>query len=210
MAYHRSYQIIASSARKDWSEVPALPVDQYLWLDNGYAPKVEVRSYYTAERLYVQFKVDESHPLVRYHQPNEPVYTDSCVEFFVQPLPGSDARYLNFELNAAGTLLLQLGEGRDRKYLEDAPPALFEIQTSYADREQHPEESGWELEFSIPFDWLTGLFPDFTVSSGQVLRGNFYKCGDETELPHYGSWNRVDSATPNFHLSASFGELVLE
>ncbi|MFF2016601.1 carbohydrate-binding family 9-like protein [Paenibacillus sp. NPDC058177] len=210
MANHRSYQIIASSARKDWSEVPALPVDQYLWLDNGYAPKVEVRSYYTAERLYVQFKVDESHPLVRYRQPNEPVYTDSCVEFFVQPLPGSDARYLNFELNAAGTLLLQLGEGRDRKYLEDAPPALFEIQTSYADREQHPDESGWELEFSIPFVWLSGLFPDFTVSSGQVLRGNFYKCGDETELPHYGSWNRVDSATPNFHLSASFGELVLE
>ena len=46
---------------------------------------------------------------------------------------------------------------------------------------------------------------------GNVLdfKGNFYKCGDETKTPHYGSWNPIENPTPDFHRPEGFGELVI-
>lgn len=92
-----------------WDNVSELSVSHYQWLDNGYAPEVKAALAYTSGRLHLQFRIYESMPKVSYYTPNEPVCKDSCVEFFVQPLPDSDPRYVNFELNAAGTLLLKLG-----------------------------------------------------------------------------------------------------
>ncbi|MNE91354.1 hypothetical protein D3C80_1889560 [compost metagenome] len=108
---------------------------------------------------------------------------------------------------------MQLGEGKEKRIpLANASSELFQIGGSFNDAEPEApcEKAFWELEFSIPFDWLRGLFPDFTVESGQILRGNFYKCGDETPVPHYGCWNRIDSGSANFHLSSFFGELKFQ
>ena len=71
-------------------------------------------------------------------------------------------------------------------------------------------ESGWEITYKIPFDFIRQLYPDFTAESGTVLRGNFYKCGNLTANKHYLSWSPTDSDTPNFHMPECFGELVLE
>jgi hypothetical protein len=35
--------------------------------------------------------------------------------------------------------------------------------------------------------------------------GNFYKCADDTENPHFLSWNPILLATPNFHCPDYFG-----
>src|SRR5690606_4084215 len=107
-----SKQQIEAPSPELWKTVEPLLVDQYLWLDNGYQPEVQVRIFYTPQNLYVQFRTYESDPLIRYHQFNDPVCRDSCVEFFIQPTPDTDDRYLNFEINAAGTLLLGLGPAR--------------------------------------------------------------------------------------------------
>ncbi|WP_025700605.1 carbohydrate-binding family 9-like protein [Paenibacillus forsythiae] len=61
----------------------------------------------------------------RHKEHNAPVYTDSCVELFMQPLPGSDPRYLNFECNAGGALLLQIGEGRENRLALTDSPAIY-------------------------------------------------------------------------------------
>ncbi|MEK3701835.1 MULTISPECIES: carbohydrate-binding family 9-like protein [unclassified Paenibacillus] len=209
----RSYLVQESKLPVNWNEIGPLGVDYYLWLHNGYQPKVEVKLCFTDERLHIRFQVYEENPLIRCNSPGDPVYKDSCVEFFIQPLPDSDARYLNFELNAAGVLLLQLGEGREQRIpLAQDSTELFQIKGDlHVNAGQTTgENTCWTLEFSIPFAWLQSLFPDFTVASGQILRGNFYKCGDETDMPHYGCWNRVDSASPNFHLSSCFGELKFQ
>ncbi|WP_438447751.1 carbohydrate-binding family 9-like protein [Gorillibacterium sp. sgz5001074] len=194
-----------------WEQVPPASIGHFLWLGNGYAPETEVRLCWTPERLHIRFRVREADPTVRYLERNGPVYQDSCVELFVQPCPETDPRYLNFELNARGTLLLQLGAGReDRRFLRDGESDdLFAIRSAI-----HPELPSsaagcWELEFSIPFRWLQGYFPDFRPESGWLLRGNFYKCGDDTPVPHYGCWSRVTSGTPDFHRSCDFGLLEL-
>ncbi|QWU17678.1 Carbohydrate-binding family 9 [Paenibacillus sophorae] len=206
----RLYRVARNSGSTDWKDISPLAVDRYLWLDNGYTPKVEVRGYYTSERLHIQFKVFEQDPLVRYREQNDPVYTDSCVEFFMQPLPGSDPRYLNFEFNAGGTILLQMGETRENRITLADSPALFQIDTALNRVDEHSGDTYWELAFAIPFNWLQSRFPGFRAESGQAFRGNFYKCGDETPIPHYGCWNRVASASPDYHQSRFFGELVFE
>ncbi|WP_081754928.1 carbohydrate-binding family 9-like protein [Paenibacillus durus] len=152
----------------------------------------------------MQFKVYEKDPLFRYKKQNDPVYTDSCAEFFMQPLPGSDSRYLNFEFNAAGVLLLQMGETRENRTTLADSPAIFQIETALNRIDEHSGDTYWELAFAIPFKWMQSRFPGFGTESGRVFRGNFYKCGDETPLPHYGCWNRVDSASPDYHLSRFF------
>lgn len=186
-----------------------LVLDHYMWLDNGCRPEVRVWLAYSHEALRILFRVYEENPLARFTRLNDPVYKDSCVEFFLQPTPGTDNRYLNFELNALGTLLLGLGEGRAQREYLNVDPALLGIQTSTVCVDPADGRSFWELQFSIPFSWLIASFPDFLPQPGTRMRGNLYKCGDETAFPHYGAWSRVTSPTPDFHRSCDFGELLL-
>jgi hypothetical protein len=58
----------------------------------------------------------ESNVLAKYKSMNELVYEDSCLEFF-QPLPEKSSRYLNFEFNSFGTMLLGIGAGRKGRAL---------------------------------------------------------------------------------------------
>jgi hypothetical protein len=46
--------------------------------------------------------------------------------------------------------------------------------------------------------------------AGHVARANFYKCGDETETPHFGAWSPVQTPQPDFHRPEFFGRLVFE
>lgn len=200
---------LSISAAK-WEDIPQLAIEHFLWKNNGYRPEVYVQLCYDEKKLYLRFHTYEQDPLIRYYQMNEPVYTDSCVEFFVQPSPEQDLRYLNFEINAAGTLLLGLGKNRDRTRLRDVDPALFQIKASVHEQDPIKQRKYWEIEYSIPFTFIQNYFPEFTPQEGTRLKANFYKCGDETAQPHYGCWNLIDSNTPNFHVSQYFGELVLQ
>lgn len=48
--------------------------------------------------------------LKRYKTDGDPVYKDSCLEFFINFYPNMLSRgYLNFEMNAFGTLLVEYG-----------------------------------------------------------------------------------------------------
>jgi len=165
---------------------------------------------YTEEELRLAFRVYEEAPLIRYTQPNDPVYRDSCVEFFVQPAPTDDARYLNFEINAAGTLLVGLGAGRqDRAYLGPSARPQVPVATATGLRDEADGESYWTACLRIPLNWLSSLFPSFVPCTGTEMRGNFYKCGDETPVPHYGCWSKVRSDAPDYHRSEDFGSLIL-
>ncbi|MHB1455061.1 MAG: carbohydrate-binding family 9-like protein [Saccharofermentanales bacterium] len=39
--------------------------------------------------------------------------------------------------------------------------------------------------------------------------GNFYKCGDKTDCPHYGCWNPILLPAPDFHVPAFFGDFIV-
>ncbi len=185
-------------------------IGHYQWTTSGYAPAVYVSVSYTAEELDIQFRIHEPDPLIRYDRHNDPVHLDSCVECFLQPTPDTDPRYLNFELNAGGTMHLGLGTDRwDRIHLaqEECLPVVVSTETGQIDADSG--DVCWRARLRIPWSWLAALFPALSAKPGARLRANFYKCGDETPVPHYGSWSKVESGTPDFHRSEYFGQLVL-
>lgn len=187
-------------------------LEHYLWSDNGYRPEVQVRMSYSSTGLNTEFRVYESNPLARYTRLNDPVYTDSCVELFLQPAPESDPRYVNFEWNSAGTLYLGLGASRaDSKPLTQYAASNFLTHAETDCRETTPEGERvyWRLAFTVGFDFFKELFPAFDAAPGWRMRGNLYKCGEDTPAPHYGCWNLVTSAIPDYHRSEDFGEFVL-
>jgi len=205
--------LAANSAHGVWTDDHdgvQVTIEHYQWTQAPHFPKVVIALSYTEEELQVSFRVYEENPLVRYTRQNDPVFRDSCVEFFVQPAPDTDARYLNLELNAAGTLKIGLGEGRhDRIYLEQGEHPPLHIQTEINRTDETTGSLFWSACLRIPTEWLSTLFPSFTPSTGFRMRGNFYKCGDETASPHYGSWSKVTSEVPDFHRSEDFGLLIL-
>lgn len=156
--------------------------------------------------LYIHFKVEEPDTKAVYTQDQDPVWQDSCVEFFVQ-LP-HDEGYANFEFNCIGTTLATKRKSRD----EDIRPFSHEEMISierYASLGNNPVETSgkttWELTVKIPFR-LIGLK---TIDKSVPLRTNLYKCGDETAHPHYLSWSEINTPTPDFHRPEFFGIMNL-
>jgi len=192
-----------------WAAAPALAVGHYLWLDNGYRPSVEARLCWSPRFLYVRFRVGEERVRVRYTKFQDPVYKDSCVEFFVDMFPGKNLGYVNFETNAAGTLLAAFGPDRSsRQPLWPEDLAEFETASSIRGPVDGAHGAGdWTLEYRIPLSLFRKLYRGEIVS-GHKARANFYKCGDETEIAHYGAWSPVETPAPDFHRPEFFGELV--
>ena len=86
--------------------------------------------------------------------------------------------------------------------------ALYEADGSSLPHTAFPEKLGvysWELVVAIPFR-LMGLDPD---NLPEKIMGNFYKCADDTEFPHFVSWSPIGLPTPNFHCPEFFGEIYL-
>lgn len=199
---------IGKGLKPDWNAVPSALISHYQWPENGYRPEAWAQACHDGQAIHVRLSAREKNPRAICTQTNDMVCCDSCLEFFVQASPGADGRYLNFEFNARGTMLLGLGHDRYHRVLLDKDVLdVLDVQP-YAI--EAGGQSQWGVCFTIPETFLRQIFPFFRMESGAALRGNFYKCGDETEFPHYASWNPVLSARPDFHRPEYFADLVLE
>lgn len=192
-----------------WKDLRPLEVGHYLWLDNGYEPHVEARLCYSARFLYVRFDVREARVRARFTRFQDPVYKDSCVEFFIDAFPAERRGYLNFEANALGTFLVQFGPDRSsRRSLTKTDLRGLEARASL----KHPVDGAipgghWALAYRMPLSLFRRIYGK-EIGPGVRSRANFYKCGDETEVRHYGAWNPVGTPAPDFHRPEFFGTLV--
>ena len=192
-----------------WGKIPALKIDRYLWLSNGYEPRVDVRLCRTARNLYVHFDVYEAKIRVRFTRFQDPVYKDSCVEFLVDPFPEKNVGYINFETNAVGAMLAAIGPDRHRRTpIAETDLRRLEIFSSVKSPVSgyHGAEF-WNLAYRVPLSLFEKHY-GAELAPGQTARANFYKCGDETETPHYGAWSPVRTARPDFHRPEFFGRIV--
>ncbi len=177
------------------------------WPEFSYKPISVFTIAHDGSRIYIHYFIRGNCLKALYSEDQSPVWTDSCVEFFVQPPVGPD--YYNFEFNCIGTCYAAKRNSREdftllitdelkqiKRYATLGPKPFQEMQGLFA----------WDLLVSIPFS-LIGLneknLPD-------TLRANFYKCADGTLLPHYLSWNPIETPKPDFHRPEYFGELFLE
>lgn len=175
------------------------------WAEFPYRPSVHFKIAHTAVGILLLFEVQEKHVKAVYRHTNDPVYKDSCVEFF---LSFDGAKYYNLEFNCLGTGLIGYGSAGDRKRL--AAETIEQVKTdNHIGAELLANgDTEWRLLLHIPL----AVFDAHTITSlaGMRCTGNFYKCGDDLPEPHYVAWNPIDNPTPNFHLPQYFGELVFQ
>lgn len=176
--------------------------DQY-----AYKPQTNLYIGRSDEALFLHYAVKGKSLKAVYSEDQSNVHEDSCVEFFCMP-EGAD-RYTNFEFNAIGTCSASKRKGRD-KGIEPFPEEDMKRIERYATAGTEPfeEKTGehvWELTVKIPLDMM-GLDPS---SLPEKIRGNFYKCADETEAVHFVSWAPIATENPDFHRPEFFGELIL-
>ncbi len=196
---------------KIWEDVNNITIGKkdYLWINNGYKPNVNIKVFHTDKFICLKFKVFEKKVTIKHTKFGSDVWKDSCVEFFINPFPEHSKKYFNIEINALGIPLIGVGEsGNDSKryYFNEKEIKDWEIISSI--NEPIVGEHGndfWTLHYKIPKIFFEDYYErDFTNIKGNA---NFYKCGDETEYEHYGAWNKVVSEKPNFHLPEYFGEI---
>jgi len=184
--------------------VPKNNLDVVSWPLYPYRPLVRFAMAFEGPRLFIKYFVEENYVRAVYSKPNEPVYRDSCVEFFVAF--GDEEEYYNFEFNCAGACLLGYGSERARRELASAE-VIGSIQHLAVIKPARNGNAniGWELTIVIPAE----AFHHHTIHtfSGKRLRANFYKCGDDLPERCYLSWNKVVSDEPDFHLSEYFGQI---
>jgi hypothetical protein len=130
---------------------------------------------------------------------------------FIDPFPEKRVGYINVETNAAGAALVAIGLDRSRRTpIPQADLDGFEIISSVKGpiSGYHGAEF-WTLAYKLPLS-LFAKYYEAKIRSGQAARANFYKCGDETETPHFGAWSPVRTPQPDFHRPEYFGRLIFQ
>ncbi|MDB5061653.1 MAG: hypothetical protein JWP67_1496 [Mucilaginibacter sp.] len=176
-------------------------LDNHLWADNTYTPKVNFTIAYTVESILLKYNVIENELIANYREINDPVYHDSCVEFFIKF--DKDVNYYNLEFNCMGTALVGYGSGKYER-ITIPKEAVSKIKSRSHIRTM---EGGihWQLSLIIPFSVL--VYHSFTSLKNKSCSANFYKCGDKMTYPHFLSWNNIDHPSPNFHLPEFMGKI---
>lgn len=189
------------------NEMVKHPVNIAPWPEYNYLPKVEFSIAHGNDCIFLKYYVTEAVVKASYYHPNDPVYKDSCVEFFIAF--NNEETYYNLEFNAIGTCKLNFGRNRnDRKLISEnliqTIRYLASIQnnvTNYA----RPDIL-WELTLMIPVEVFSEH--SFTSVSGKQCFANFYKCGDDLPVPHFVCWNNIQSDEPDFHVRECFGKIL--
>lgn len=179
-----------------------VPVDRINWKEYPVHPVTTLYLGYCLQRIWLHFEVQNDYLRAECSRDQEPVWQDSCVEFFIKQ---GDV-YRNFEFNCLGICLSAYGPDRHSRISLEEQALSQIIRFPSLDAENVPTGElpvSWTLTIGIPLN-LIGL------KAGDRFFANFYKCGDETRFPHYLSWSPIATLTPDFHRPEYFGLLELE
>jgi len=173
-----------------------------------YCPSMEFGIAHTDDAFLIHYRIEEQSVRAVALKDNDSVWEDSCAEFFISP--AADGLYYNIECNCAAKLLIGVGEGRNNREL--ASPEIMKqvdrwasLGTTPFDTKEKP--TTWELALRIPYSIF--FRHNITTLDGCKLKGNFYKCGDKLPVPHFISWNPIQTPQPDFHCPQYFGELEI-
>lgn len=165
--------------------------------------KPEARLAYGDGGFTVEFTVFESNPRREETKHLNFVHFDSCVEWFVNFSPSTSDRYINFEVNANGTMYAAFRKDRyDFQLLKEEEIESFGITAKrYDDR--------WTVTYTVGFDFIKRYYPAFDIAKKETMRGNLYKTGDKTEEKHYLTCFPIPNRPIDFHCPARFGEFAI-
>ena len=190
--------------KNDVNIAPKLKLSNTKWGYNDYKNDVFVQLSFDDEGFFVKFTVCEKNPLREKTEHFQFVHEDSCVEFFANFTPEESDWYINFEVNANGVINFAFHKDRHTKKeltLEDAKG--LNIKTEIFD-------DYWTACYKIKYSFIKKYYPAFDIEKCSFIKGNIYKCGDNTETVHYLSYFEVGRENPDFHRPEYFGKFKVE
>lgn len=199
----KTYRTYIYDKKPSWSEVPKAEINVFQWEDERkYRPySFAGMCFVKNEGIYVLLMSRESDVKAVYTETDEPMYKDSCLEVFLRL---GEEGYINIETNYNGAYLCEFGKVREnRKYLKaltDKKPVISRVR----------EGDMWGNEIFIPQELTAELYPSLKEIKAGEYCGNFYKCGDETHTPHYGSFSEMGSLELGFHNPGLFAKIIVE
>jgi len=198
-----------------WDALPRLTLAHFHSQSSTHRPRIDVQIAHSGDALHWRFLVYDRYVLTRTLTSNGPVCTDSCVELFVEPIPGLG--YFNIEINAGGSVLC--GHITDPTRTETG----FVGCSMFSDEELASISIATTLprvispEIAAPLDWAMSASIPLSVFSKRLgrkppvpglWRANFFKCADDSSHPHWASWAPITTRL-NFHVPECFGLLEL-
>lgn len=186
---------VFSPDAEPFCELPFAQICRYPWDQTGYKPEARAYLAHNESGLIVLMCAKEETIAAEETNFGGAVCRDSCLEFFFNPRPAEQDEYINVEVNCAGVMHIGFGSGRDdRRVLQQVPDGV---------RISHSRHDGawWAVCYTLPFSLIGRCAGEF--------RANFYTC-DETLHEHYGTWNAVSAAQPDFHRPECFGNVQME
>ncbi len=177
--------------------------------DFPYAPEVSFKMFHTGDWLMLRYEVNEKYTAALVTEDGGEVWTDSCVEFFFAPDEGS---YYNLEATCIGKILLSNRKSRNEGIVQASAELLEKVvRISSIGTEPFEERIGdnhWTLTLAIPPQALFNH--GLTDWTGARLKMNLYKCGDNLSMPHFLSWQPINTESPDFHRPEFFTEVEFE
>lgn len=167
------------------------------------APKVEgTLRYIPGTGLELTMQCWEENPKAVVTVPDERVCVDSCMEMFLCCFPEPGAGYLNVEMNAIGNAKCAFGPDRhNRRTLSEMGLPRPVVTATIG-------EDAWQVQCLVTEQLLEKLYNrPCNFAPGHEMRANFYKCGDETDTPHWATWAPVGRL--DFHAPEFFGCLII-
>ncbi len=198
----KEYNTFSFLGEIDWDAVPEEKLEYSNW-EPGYSFNTFFKMCFCKnDGIYVRMRTDETELIAVNKNRDEPVWKDSCMEFFICAVEGRD-EYINFEINSIGAFLTEFGKDKtDRVYLSTVTDKQPEITTQV-----NPD--GWSLELYVPCSLISEAYSVCFNASACEIKGNFYKCGDETGHTHYDSFAKMTTLPPGFHNPQCFADIKI-
>ena len=197
----REYLIKKVYSAPDWAVIPELDIDhRYFETPDSISAKAQIC--YSDEAIFVRLSTVEANVRAVETGPMGMPCEDSCLEFFFCPYENDD-RYFNIEFNSIGCMFLGMGSNiyKHTRLIPEEEPFSPEIVK---------REDGWEITYTVPYEFIRRFFPEFKVFSGKKMRANCYKCADLSEPPHYMAWSPIVGEPFKFHRPECFGAMIFE
>ena len=200
-----------------FAPVPELKIKHFHPESSNHHPTTSAKMVHTGNNICLIFKIDDQYIRSVHQGHNASVCQDSCVEFFAKPKP--ETGYVSFEANAGGHLLSYFIENHARtpngfeKYTKSTPEqaSVVKVVTSLPETvdPEISEPKTWYSMITIPVEYFENFIPELGNLSGQTWKVNFFKCGDQTSHPHWGSWAPIGEQL-NYHQPDKFEEITFE
>lgn len=178
----------------------ALPLPLHACWGGAEDVEASVRLSHEGRFLHLRFAIQEPDLRRMCTEHNQKVYTDSCMEIFLQR--EGDDEYVNFEFSASTKALIGRGKGREGRTLYP-PFVIDQVPIKLTLLENNNTQSRYRLDVTLDLV-LFGLMKGEEATSFIRLKGNIYKCGDGLKVPHYLCYAPIGTLKADFHTPAYF------